>query len=244
MRLPLLTIVALMVFSTTPALAQECEPNRQSPSRYCFALDLIESLRLGHNAYVVYGDSVGLAPCFADGAADVIYRAKQRAQAFTIAITFLLASAASPDSVIRSSREALMMAYATHLRAALDVQQYCRYFADGSLPPGFETPGQVADSAAQMRLRLNNATTLVIIAIGEISDGLTDMDPVTRKLTILRLSAEQRETLLTRMIAAFGPNVATFDRNNVRRLSTDFETAAGTFYDFLDEAWQLQPTRR
>src|SRR5437016_2605693 len=157
MRRPLLlAVAALVALPATPVFGQDCGPSRRNPSRFCFALDVIETLRLAHNAYTLYGDSsgVGLAPCRTGGAVDVIYRAKQREQAFDQAHRVLLESAVSHDSSIWSSIRVLTIAYATHLKVARDVQRYCKYLADGSLPVGLRTPSQVADSLAQTRLEL------------------------------------------------------------------------------------------
>ena len=118
--------IALAVVLATPAFGQECGSDRRGPSRYCFALDLIETLRIAHNAYKLYGDSIGLATCFTGGAVDVIYRAKQREQSFRQALTVLRASASSPDSSIHLSGQALAFAYATNLSAALDEQRRFR----------------------------------------------------------------------------------------------------------------------
>jgi hypothetical protein len=236
-----------MVLVTIPAFGQECQSGDRNPSRYCFALDVIQTLQIAHNAYALYGDTigVGLAPCIAGEAADFIYRAKQQEQAFNHALLVLRPSAASSDSSIRLSRQGLVFAYSTNLKVTLDIQRHCRLLADGLLPPGFTRPSQVADSAAKTRLALHNASEPVLISVAEVSDGLADIDPSTNRLTILRLSAEQRETLLTMLANAFGPDVRTFDRNNPKMLSTDFATAAATFYNFLsDKAWRLQPTPR
>lgn len=241
----IISVATLMGLLSTPSLGQECGPSPRGPSRYCFAHDLVHTLQIAHNAYTLYGDTVGLAPCFVGSAADVIYRAKQLEQAFNQALIVLRASSASPDSSIRLSVEALVFAYATHLRVIRNVQRYCRSLADGSVPPGFRRPSEIADSAAQTRLELHNATEMLMVAVGEVSDGLADIDPSTNRLTILRLSAEQREALLTRILDAFGPGVRDFDEHNPKMLSTDFATVAANFYDFLsNQAWRLQPTRQ
>jgi hypothetical protein len=86
---------------------------------------------------------------------------------------------------------------------------------------------------------------MLMVAVGEVSDGLADIDPSTNRLTILRLSTEQREALLTRIVDGFGPEVRDFDDDNPKMLSTDFATVAATFYNFLaNQAWRLQPTRQ
>jgi len=243
MRRPLLlAVAALVALPATPVFGQDCGPSRRNPSRFCFALDVIETLRLAHNAYTLYGDSsgVGLAPCRTGGAADVIYRAKQREQAFNQTHRVLLESAASPDSNIWSSIQVLTVAYATYLRVSRDFQRYCKYLADDSWPVGLRAPSQVADSLAQTRLVLNDAGKLLIDALRDISESLADIDPATRKVTILRLSAEQREKLLSTIADAFGPEVTATDKV----LSTDFATAAAIFYSFLvNQGWRFPPTR-
>jgi len=242
-RLLLLVVTAVVLLPATPAIGQECGPSRSGPSRYCFALGLIQTLELGHKAYTLYGDSggVGLAPCRTGGAVDVIYRAKQREQAFNETHRILLESAASPDSIIWESIKFLTVAYGTYGTVSRDIQRYCKYVAGDSLPVGLRTPGQVAESLAHTRLLLDDAGKLLFLAVGEISKGLADIDPATRKVTLLRLSAKQRETLLSTMADAFGPEVTATNKT----LSTDFATAAAIFYSFLaNQGWQgLQRTR-
>jgi hypothetical protein len=239
----LFSVCALLVSFATPGFGQECNPSPHGPSRYCFALDFIEALRIAHNAYTLYGDDDGLAPCGTQGSAiDVIYRAKQREQAFGRVLRLLRESAASLDSSIQLTRDALRFAILPHFRLSRDAQRYCKHMADRSLPTGFETPSQMADSAASARLRIHNAAEMLFVAVGEISDGLAEMDPATDRLTILRLSAEQRQTLLETLASAFGPEVTTFDPKNPKMLGTDFATIGATFYAFLaDKVWRLQP---
>jgi hypothetical protein len=234
-------VLALVLIPSVDALHRGPPPVRQDcGSRYCFALTVIRSLGEAHNAYVLWPDSGnGGCPRGADAQTFVtaIYNAKQHMTQFQAAQGLLNPYRASRDSIIRNTITFLDAAYVIHARLAQRVAALCRSIADGKTPPGFETPSQALDSAANDKVRLDFALKGLVAATGELGDGLTAIDPRTNRLTFLLLTVEQRDELLGALRRAFGPEVA-----RGKPLSTDFGDAAELFYGWLnDPHWKLKP---
>ena len=222
------------LYQVPPAVGQDCA------SRYCFAQTLIQSLREAHKAYVLWPDS-GLDGCAPEAGAQalvtVIYNAKQHVAQFQAAHDLLNPYRANRDSIIRNTITLLDGAYLIHARLAQKIATYCRTIADGKMPPGFGSRSQMADSAASEKVQLDLALKALVAATGELGDGLSAIEVRTNRLTLLLLTAEQREELLSALRRAFGPEVA-----SGKPLSTDFGDAAELFYGWLnDPRWHLKP---
>ncbi len=229
-------VLALSITPLSVAAAQECT------THYCFSFAVLESLKKGHTAYALWPDS-GIAACLPSGnttGVDVLYSAKQRTNQFHMARATLDPYRASDDSILRNTIELLDGAYTIHMRLAAKTERYCRLLADGKIPPGFETPSQMADSAANDKVALDMALRSLIAAVGELGFGLSAIDHRTNKLTILLLTNQERQEILSTLRRDFGPEVA-----SNKPLSTDFADAGVVFYHWLsDPRWQTIPASR
>jgi len=233
-RSRILLVLALSITPLSVGAAQECA------THYCFSLAVLESLKQGHTAYELWPDS-GFAACLPSGnAVGVLYSAKQRTNQFHIARATLDPYRASDDSILRNTIVLLDGAFTIHMRLAAKTERYCRLLADGKIPPGFETPSQTADSAANDKVSLDMALRSLIAGVGELGFGLSAIDHRTNTLTILLLTNQERQEILSTLRRDFGPEVATN-----KPMSTDFADTGVIFYHWLsDPRWQTLSTSR
>src|SRR6202040_2809672 len=109
----------------------------------------------------------------------VIYSARQREAKLQAAHRSLDSFRRSADSIIRKTVQFLDAAYVIHARFARKMAGYCRLVSDGKMPPGFETPSQMADSAAKEKVMLDFALKGLVAATGELGGGLSAIDSRT-----------------------------------------------------------------
>ena len=215
------------------ARAQGCAAKGGSPEyRYCYSLVLVQVLHEGHAAYSTYGDSVGTRPCSQTNvgeAAEVLFRAKMRQQAFKQASDHLGPFKNSSDSTVRLITQAVASNVVGHENAAQDAQIVCRYLLDGGLPGTGNSNSQVADSVAKVRVALHAAGELLTLAAAELSNALARANPRDRTSRVLTITAPQRASLLKSLQESFGAELEN------AAPSTDFAKAAASLYKFLSD---------
>lgn len=234
MRLP--AFLAILALPTAGVGAQGVPCVSLTPydtTAYAFTRSVLAGFGKAHRASVA-SQSANADPV---NASEFIYALRKASSEYRCASALLQQYARHPSEDVQDAVQAAHLMYTTHAETTNALLGLYRATLDGRQSL---SPGVVADSIASLRLRTDAVSMMPIVMVGSIVAALSVMDPVSDRLIGLALTRAQRDSILSELLAIFGPGVK---GEPVDMQSWLLPAGAALYESVSDPAWQLRSER-